>query len=72
MSALLPVLQLVRRERFKRDFLTYKAARDAMLEERVRMNTAATRIQSWWRMTMVRKGFGPWKRIAKKKKKKKK
>ncbi|KAK3926820.1 Dynein regulatory complex protein 9 [Frankliniella fusca] len=64
--------ELARRERFKRDFLAYKAARDQQLEERARMHTAATRIQSWWRMTMVRKGLGPYKRIAKKKKKKKK
>ncbi|XP_052123024.1 dynein regulatory complex protein 9 [Frankliniella occidentalis] len=64
--------ELARRERFKKDFLAYKAARDQQLEERARMHTAATRIQSWWRMTMVRKGLGPYKRIAKKKKKKKK
>lgn len=65
-------LQLTRRERFKREFLAYKAARDRQINERIRANTAATRIQSWWRMTMVRKGLGPYKRIAKKKKKKKK
>ena len=66
------LLQLARRERFKREFLAYKAARDQQIEERARANAAATRIQSWWRMTMVRKGLGPYKRIPKKKKKKKK
>ena len=65
-------MQLARRERFKREFLAYKTARDQQVEERLRRHNAATRIQSWWRMTMVRKGLGPWKRMAKKKKKKKK
>lgn len=44
-----------------RAWLTFKRERAARLAREARNRNAATRVQSWWRGEMVRRGLGPFK-----------
>lgn len=58
----------------EQEIINYKNYKLKMEEERAEMekrHKAATKIQAWWRGTMVRKGFGQYKKKKDKKLKKK-
>lgn len=44
------------------DYLEYKEEKKRKAEELARLNKEATKIQAWWRGTMVRRGLGPYKK----------
>lgn len=48
----------------------YKKEQEKKRLEKERKDGAATKIQAWWRGTMVRRGFGKYKKKDKKSKKK--
>lgn len=64
-------LQYSKREKQMNDYKQYKIEQERKREELERKNLAATRIQAWWRGTMVRKGFGKFRKKKEKKGKKK-
>lgn len=53
------------------DYKQYKVEQERIKQELERKNNAATIIQAWWRGTMVRKGFGKFRKKKEKKGKKK-
>ncbi|XP_063922783.1 dynein regulatory complex protein 9-like isoform X2 [Zophobas morio] len=55
-----------RRQKEMDDFKAYKIQQKREAEELERRTNAATRIQSWWRGVMFRKGLGPFRRKKKK------
>ncbi|KAL0269275.1 UNVERIFIED_CONTAM: hypothetical protein PYX00_007071 [Menopon gallinae] len=60
------------RQKEMEDYLKFKEERRAEEERERFINECATKIQAWWRGTMVRKGLGPYKRRKKAPKDKKK
>lgn len=53
------------------EYKNYKIEQERIRQELERKNLAATIIQAWWRGTMVRKGFGKYRKKKEKKGKKK-
>ncbi|XP_046989973.1 dynein regulatory complex protein 9 isoform X1 [Schistocerca americana] len=45
-----------------RDYLEFVAERERKAAEEIFINMTATRIQAWWRGTMVRRGLGPYRK----------
>lgn len=53
------------------DYKAYRSEQERIKKELERKNLAATIIQAWWKGTMVRKGFGKFRKKKEKKGKKK-
>lgn len=53
------------------DYKQYKIEQKRIKMEKERQNNAATKIQAWWKGTMVRRGLGKFRKKKEKKGKKK-
>lgn len=65
------VTKFLKREEQIEAYKLYKVEQEKKRLEKERKDKAATKIQAWWRGTMVRKGLGKYKKKEKKGKKKK-
>lgn len=64
------IKKYIKRQEEIDSYCEYKLEQEKKRLEKERKDAAATKIQAWWRGTMVRRGFGKYKKKEKKGKKK--